>query len=316
MTVTATTATVEWRTDKDSNSLVAIAVEGQYAPNNETPYRQVVGNPAEVTQAHTVIIYDLEPDTVYHYQVRSEALIGPISKSGDFIFKTASRTIEITNYTIERVSTEEAVFKWVTSVEADSQLKYIPYRDNALAVDEAKTITNEAMTAIHEASVDDFEAGVVYDIELSSVDSQGNTAIRQIRAFSTAKDDLPPQITQVRTDSAISPGKTTKVQTIISWRTNEPSTSRVYYQKGFGKKGELPEETTRLDKNYTKKHVTVITKFDPGAVYQFRVESIDSGGNVSLSRTHTIFTPRQKETVFQVIMKNIEEIFGWVGDIR
>ncbi|NIA18266.1 MAG: hypothetical protein GWO79_00055, partial [Actinobacteria bacterium] len=316
VTITATTAAVEWRTDKESNSLVAIAAEDSYDPNKESPYREVRGNPTEAVIGHTVIIYDLEPDTVYHYQVRSEAMIGPMSKSGDFTFKTMSETIEITNYAIERVSTEEAVFKWVTSAEADSILKYTPYRGNVLAVDETKIISNDIMTAIHEATVDDFESGVVYDIELSGADIQGNTAVEQIRAFSTAKDDLPPKITRVRTDSAISPGKTTKVQTIISWFTNEPSTSRVYYQKGFGKKGELLDETTRLDKNYTKKHVAVITKFDPGAVYQFRVESIDSGGNVSSSKTHTILTPRQKETVFQIIMKNIEDIFGWVGEMR
>ena len=116
--------------------------------------------------------------------------------------------------------------------------------------------------------------------------------------------------------AALSPGKNTKVQTIISWRTNEPSTSRVYYQKGvIGKDQEL-SEITKLDTNYTKKHVVVITKFDPGTAYSFRAESIDSGGNASLSKIHTVLTPRQKESVFQVIMNNMEDIFGWVGEMR
>jgi len=314
--IDANIATIEWQTDKKSNSLVAFAPESDYRPGSKMPYRQVVGNSAELTVSHKVVIYDLEPDTVYHYQIRGQSILGSEYKSGDFTFKTLSETIRITNYVIERLSVKKAKFKWFTNMEADSFLAYTPYRNERLAANERQTVSDPTMATTHEVIVDNFERGTTYDIELVSRDTEGNAAIEQIKAFSTAKDDLPPQITQVRTDSAISPGKNAKVQTVISWITNEPSTSRVYYQKGFGKKGELLEEATKLDKNYTKKHVAVITKFDSGAVYQFRVESIDSGGNVALSRVHTVFTPRRRETVFQVIMKNIEEIFGWMGDIR
>ena len=127
---------------------------------------------------------------------------------------------------------------------------------------------------------------------------------------------MPPIIYQVQTASALSPGRDAKVQTIISWKTNEPSTTRVYYQKGIAELGQELSEITKLDINYTKKHVVVITKFNPGVAYSFKVESIDSGGNISLSKIYTILTPRQKESVFQVIMKNMEDVFGWIGKIR
>ena len=65
-----------------------------------------------------------------------------------------------------------------------------------------------------------------------------------------------------------------------------------------------------------KKQLNYITKFEPGKVYSFRAESIDSGGNVSTSKIYTILAPRQSESVFQVIMKNVEDVFGWVGAIR
>ena len=58
--------------------------------------------------------------------------------------------------------------------------------------------------------------------------------------------------------------------------TNEPSTSNVYFQEGvYGSEAKLAE-STGLNTNYTKEHVMVITKFKPGVVYSFRVESIDS----------------------------------------
>ena len=75
-------------------------------------------------------------------------------------------------------------------------------------------------------------------------------------------------------------------------------------------------DKTGLDTNMTKKHASVITKFEPGQIYTFKVESIDNSNNVFLSKTYTILTPKQKETVFQVIVKNLEGIFGWVRNVR
>ncbi|PIP34386.1 hypothetical protein COX21_03195, partial [Candidatus Falkowbacteria bacterium CG23_combo_of_CG06-09_8_20_14_all_41_10] len=106
------------------------------------------------------------------------------------------------------------------------------------------------------------------------------------------------------------------IQTIISWLTNEPSTTRLYYQPGIASGDKEMAEITKLDTNYTKKHVVVITKFEPGKVYSFKAESIDSGGNISVTKVYTILTPRQSESVFQVIMKNMEDVFGWVGRMK
>jgi hypothetical protein len=312
---TATTATISWRTDKEANSLVALSPEGYFKASAGDNYRQVVGNPDERVKEHLVTVADLEPSTAYNYQVRSKAIVGPVSKSSNFIFRTTQKTLEISSYSIDKVSGEKAVFKWATNVEANSAIKFIPYRNNVLSVEEAREITDKAVTTIHKIEVNEFEGGVVYNVELISKDSAGNAASRNISAFSTSEDDLPPMISQVQTDSAISAGKETKVQTVIYWITNEPSTSKIYFAKGFGSDENLSEET-KMDQNYTKKHVVVITKFDAGAVYRFRAESIDSRGNTTTSKTYTILTPRQKETVFQIIMKNVEDIFGWVSEIN
>jgi len=57
----------------------------------------------------------------------------------------------------------------------------------------------------------------------------------------------------------------------------------------------------------------VITSFNVGSVYQIQVESIDSNGNVSLSKPLTILTPQQEQTVFQMIMSAVEQSFGWIN---
>jgi len=110
----------------------------------------------------------------------------------------------------------------------------------------------------------------------------------------------------------LSQGRDLKVQAVITWNTDEPATTRVFYDKGVSQSDNF-KESTKLDNNYTKKHIVVITSFDPGAIYRYKVESVDSAGNAAVSKIYTILTPRQKESVFQMIMKNIEETFGWMG---
>lgn len=101
-----------------------------------------------------------------------------------------------------------------------------------------------------------------------------------------------------------------------TFHTDEPATTRVYFQKGFVASSTDLTDKSSLDMNYTKKHGTVITKFESGAIYTFRVESTDSSGNTALSKLFTVLTPRQKESVFQVIMKNFEGIFGWMNNMK
>ena len=313
---TANTAIISWATDKETNSLVAIAPEDKYNKDKENPYQEVRGNPTAKTRKHIITVYDLKPDTTYHYQLKNQASIGPVAESKDFIFKTKEEILEIGSYAVQNVSDEKTIFKWTTSKEADSTIKYIPYRNNILSVDEARTVYDKSITTIHEMEIDGFEAGVTYEVELTSEDLNDNIANKKITSFSTSEEDLPPIIYQTRTESAISPGKDIKVQTIISWITNEPSTTKVYYQEGIATQDKELTESTKLDTNYSKKHIVVITKFKPGSIYSFKAESIDSGGNKTLSKTYTILTPKQKESVFQIIMKNMEDVFGWVGNVR
>jgi hypothetical protein len=151
---------------------------------------------------------------------------------------------------------------------------------------------------------------------LSSVDAEGNIATEVLNHFSTAEDDLPPEISRIKADSTVFLDQGNKTQTIISWMTNEPSTSRIYYQEGVQTAEAEFSESTNLNTNYTKEHVTVISKFKPGIVYSFRVESIDSGDNISLSNVHTFMTAKKKESIIQIIMRILEETFSWVNKLK
>ncbi|MFA6097502.1 MAG: hypothetical protein WC788_07795, partial [Candidatus Paceibacterota bacterium] len=104
------------------------------------------------------------------------------------------------------------------------------------------------------------------------------------------------------------------VQTIISWKTDEPSTSQVFWEEGITDKKDLPNSTNQ-DKNYTTNHIVVITSFKPSTVYRFRVQSLDRAENIATSNDFTILIPEKKKSVVQIIIQNFESTFGWVKNI-
>ena len=308
-------ATISWQTSLDSNSQVAFAPETGYRANAAEPYSQIIGNTDERVRNHEVKILNLQMDTLYHYQLRSKATVGPQARSRDFTFRTKNEGLEIVSYTVKVLTPESAQFRWITSAETDTSLRIMPYRNNKLSVDEAKTISSNLMSLIHETLVNNLEGGVVYYVELSGKDANGRVVNKVIDTFTTSKDNLPPVIGQVRTDSVIIPGKEDLIQVIITWMTNEPSTSLVHFQRGIAPQDKDPTEKTQLDQNYTKRHVIVIPRLEPGQVYSFKVESADSGGMSSKSQLYSILAPKKKETIFDIILRILTETFDWIGDI-
>lgn len=312
--VTATEVTITWATDIESDSFIALAPESVYAEGAEEPYQMVVGNDEQVT-VHEVTIYGLIPDTTYHFQLRSKARLGPTARSRDYTFRTSIEELQIVSYFTRIVNNETAIFRWVTNKEADSAVTFSPYLGGQLAVDQSKTIKDNAFSVIHEITISEFVAGTFYDVELRSADASGNIATKILPQFSTSEDDFPPIITHIKADSTVFVDRSNKIQTIISWLTNEPATSRVYYQEGVHGASVDLAESTNLNTNYTREHVIVITKFKPGVVYSFRAESIDSGGNVTKAKVHTFMTAKKKESIIQIIMNILENTFGWLKKI-
>jgi len=136
-------------------------------------------------------------------------------------------------------------------------------------------------------------------------DDEGNETEDGLQTFTTGKDENPPTIKQIKTDTALSQGD--KVQALISWNTDEPADTHLIYKEGLN--GE--EKEVKVDGDYTLGHISVITTFKAGTVYYFKAKSIDQAGNESISSEHALLTPRRKENIIQVIINNFQEIFGW-----
>ncbi len=313
--VGANQATFSWRTDSDSTSQVAVAPESVYDSKAKEPYWQIIGDITSHVQGHSVTVHDLKPDTTYHYQLRSKGRIGPMAVSRDFTFTTSMEELIISNYFSQVVDQQTATFKWITNKNANSEIKFTPYHGETVAYEESKVVKDNEETVIHEITINEFQAGIFYDIEISSTDEKNNKAVEVLKHFSTLDKDVPPEILHIKVDSTIFIDDSNRIQTVVSWLTNEPATSRVYFEEGVHSKKELKERTV-LKSDYNREHVIVIPKFKAGLVYSFRVESIDSGGNISTSKVHTFMTAKKKESIIQVILRILEDTFGWIKNIK
>ncbi|MEK7520267.1 MAG: fibronectin type III domain-containing protein, partial [Patescibacteria group bacterium] len=103
VSVESSSATVVWRTNKQSNSIIALVDEVRYDAQSADPYVMQVGQPQEEVTAHSVTISNLYPSTVYHFQIRSQAKVGPEGKSRDFIFETKPEVPVIIDYSFKRI---------------------------------------------------------------------------------------------------------------------------------------------------------------------------------------------------------------------
>jgi len=161
----------------------------------------------------------------------------------------------------------------------------------------------------HEFSTDQLQTSTNYQLAITLVAKDGTVSQDAVFPFSTSTSSEPPVISNVRISNALISGAVEQVQTIISWKTDKPSTSRILYTEGTG--NDLSQSTS-LDKSLVTDHVVVTTSLKSGKVYKFKVESIDSANNTSLSKDYLIITPKTQESVINLIINNFLESFSFV----
>ena len=125
----------------------------------------------------------------------------------------------------------------------------------------------------------------------------------------------PPVITDLKVDSSLIVGLTDAVQTIVSWTTDKPSTSAVYYAEGSGAP-DAPLPNKQEDTDLTLNHTIILTSLKAGTVYRFTVESTDDAGNTIKPPVRTIVTPKATQSIMDIIFKNFDDTFKFVNNVK
>ena len=71
-------------------------------------------------------------------------------------------------------------------------------------------------------------------------------------------------------------------------------------------------QTITGDSTLKRDHIVISSAFQLGKVYSYRVESSDSADNTGSSESFTLLTPRPQESVVDLIVNNLEEMFGFL----
>jgi hypothetical protein len=300
---------VSWETDKESNSMVALAEEEDYNSSLEDPYIWKEGEPEEMVLVHRINIRGLKPATTYHYQVSSKPDIGVAGKSEDRTFTTKSPLPEIYNFRIRKIEEESATLAWETNSPCSSLIEYTD-----LETTQTKSVGDSSFVTDHSFQLTNLRFGVSYSAIIKAEDSLGQESVSELIYFTTIKDEAPPIISTINVESALYPGTENKIQSIIDWGVDELSLCQVFYQEGLAPGSEkqfFPKEI-----EYSLKHVQVSTSFSPATVYKFWIECEDRSSNFTKSEDFTLLTPQQEKSILDIIIENFEQTFSWLKKIN
>jgi hypothetical protein len=297
---------VQWKTDKESNSMVALATENDYRPNADNPYNWNQGEPDEQVLEHIVKIMGLKPATTYHYQVRSKSSLDLEGVSGDNTFRTKSILPEIFNLIVAKVQEDSATITWDTNVPVSAIIEYTDLNTNLTKIE-----GNTTLVTAHSIQLNNLKFDTYYSAIVKVQNEQNEQTVSEPVTFTTTKDVVPPVISKINTESTLYPGADNKTQTIISWRTDEPSTCQFFFHQGLTVAGETPDSLP-AEEDFTANHVQVVTAFQPATVYKFWIECNDKTLNKVKSEDYTMLTPAKEQSILDLIIKNFEGTFGWL----
>lgn len=267
---TADTAIICWKTDEPASSAVDFGT-GELT--------QTVSD-AEYVQEHSAYLTGLDAGTAYSYQVRSVDFAGNAATISQILGFTTDLEADLTPPTlvaVELVSADagRVILHWTTDEPTSTQLAYGTGGELDLIFFEEKFASE------HQAVLTGLEAGTDYQYQLSITDASGNGLVPgDLLSFTTASvaDAAPPQLEGVGLEQA------NDASAIVSWTTDEPASSFVYY--GTGELLELSAGDAAL----TTEHRVTLTNLEPDTGYRFQVESIDLAGNRSALSAATEFT--------------------------
>jgi hypothetical protein len=309
--VNADSVDISWTTDRESSSVVHFATDAEYDPNSAEPYTIAQGDPDERVKVHRVTSIGLKPSTLYHFKVSSADSIGLKGESEDDTFRTKSKLPEVLGVTVTRIQETAATVNWSTGgVLAKGLVEYKNLRTNVV-----KSAGIPIFATKHSVPLTGLEFGTRYSMVVSSINEAGDVAVSRPITFATVRDLVAPAISKVNNESTLFPGEETKIQTILSWQTDEPSLCQVSYVQGLVIASEDDSDSLLAETNPLTSHTQVIVGFAPASVYKFWMRCKDEAGNESRSEDFVLITPIKEKNIVDVILENFEGSFGWVKNI-
>lgn len=310
VTVFTRRAIVQWDTDRGASSCVNFVEESNYNVISGDPYFfQHCSFDQNVTE-HQVELIGLDPFTTYHFQVESTDELDFTGVSRDYTFTTKAEIPTIQNLHILKVEETAATLAWNTTIPAKALVEF-----EDLQTGEKRSIGNASFITDHTMRLPDLTLGTQYRAIVIAENAGGDRVFSDPLTFITVRDIEPPIISNVTNESTLFPGDEVRIQTIVTWQSDEPSICEFIYREGLAPGAESTVIPADDLENYLEKHVKVIVEFNPATVYKFWLECVDSAQNKARTEDFVLFTPTKEKSIIDIIIENFEATFGWVKNL-
>ncbi|MEW6032630.1 MAG: fibronectin type III domain-containing protein [Bacillota bacterium] len=260
--VTSTTANIAWQTDEPATSQV------KYRPDGASSWSlSPLGSAYELS--HTVSLADLTPGTRYFYRALSADRAGNLTESAEASFWTPCEA----PYLSASVTQTGGSFQYQVNLSWTSSTNATGYKVYRKDVSTGTTTLLTTTTAT--SYTDNVEARTVKTLEywVAAVNGAGTETSSNVVTVTLGGDDATPPVLTI---TSVTPGQT---ECVITWTTDEPSTSRIAYRvKGTGTYSETPLDTTLVTD-----HSVTVTGLTQDTTYEFYAVSSDAAGNTGQS---------------------------------
>lgn len=306
--ITLNSATITFKSTLDNNPIDA-TVNIRYGASRG------YGNslPASSTgSSHSFTLNGLDNTTTYHFQVFGTDKNGDSIQSDDYTFATLTMPKIVGLVTVDQdkeAPTTTYRFSWKTNVRTSSVVNYTDDKGKK----ESKTIPE--MTFDHNVTVSDLADQSIYSFEVGGTDeNQISIEAPYISQITTPKDTRAPKISNLTVEVKSSGfGATQKAQLVVTWETDEPSSSQIEYDQGIT--GGSYANKSKEDASLSTSHAVILAELEPSKIYHLRAVSKDASLNSGYSEDTTTITGKMQNSVLDIIINSLEKSLGWLFGI-
>lgn len=252
---------------------------------------------------YSLALDGLDDGSKYYYKLNALDEDGNEYEGNVYSFTTPPRP-QITNLRFQPMADQPSSTQkvsWNTNVAATSELSY------GIGRPTQSTVVQQ-LTTSHEVVINGLADDSTYVLQARSRDENGNLAVSDQQVFRTSLDTRPPKISDVVVDASVrGTGSEARGQVVVSWKTDEPSTSQVAY--GEGSTGFL-SSTTSEDAKLTTDHVVVVSDLSTSRVYHFEPRSFDRSRNQASGDQKVSIIGRASDNVLTIIFNSLQKLFG------
>jgi phosphodiesterase/alkaline phosphatase D-like protein len=289
---------------------------------------------------HTVNLVGLRPATTYYYVIEAKDALGNIMTTGQGFFTTAANTTSfITANAVpgttggpvagpvhtgstgsSAISTMQVTALGPTSAIVHSStprpsITKIYYSSNPNSLRFARDVaTNNIVGTTNSIMLTNLAPNTTYYFVVDVQDVTGASGASSQKSFTTLPAGSPTPPGTGTGTTTVNPGINTgpneivgafvggldRDYAIITWPTNHPATSKVYY--GFTTPLVLSTATARENTSLVTNHVIDLPSLTPNTLYYYVVESKDAAGNITRSATLSFTTMPNPPSVVSGVM--------------